>query len=159
MAKFNRGQVGGVFYKTSPTGFRRYLWLYKIIPYIVGYDIDVVLTIIKGKVDASWNRGVLLTRPPDDRPANKPFSVNYKNGKLVQKCRVYHPSHRGQFTCTMFLEETQQAADGAVVCVSQERAEVVEDLRVESLHTVVAWTIMVILIPALIVLVERLTLP
>jgi len=147
MAKFNCGQVGGVSFKASPTGFRRYLWLHKIIPYLVGYDINVVLTIIQGKANAPWNRGVLLIRPPDNRPTNKPFNLDYKNGKVLKKCHVCHPSQRGQFTCTLFLEEAQQAVDGAVVCIRQEQAEVIEDLRAESLHTVIAWTIIAILIP------------
>ncbi|MDO8688299.1 MAG: hypothetical protein Q7K41_06905, partial [Dehalococcoidales bacterium] len=111
MAKFNSGQVGDVSYKASPTGFRRYLWLHKIIPYLVGYDVNVALTIIQGKTSVPWNRGVLQTRPRDDRPANNPFSLDYKNGKLDKEYHVCHPSQRGQFTCILFLEEIQHTAD------------------------------------------------
>lgn len=145
MAKFNRGQVGGVSYKASPTGFRKYLWIHRIIPYFVGYDINVALTVTQGKADPPWNRGILLTKPPDHRPANKPFNLDYKNGTLVKKCHVCHPSQRSQFTCTLFLEETQQATDGAVVCIRQAQTEIIEDLRVESLHKVIAWTISVLI--------------
>ncbi|MBI2830823.1 MAG: hypothetical protein HYX79_01005 [Chloroflexi bacterium] len=145
MAKFNSGQVGGIFYKASPKGFRGYFWLYKLIPYLVGYDINVALTITQSTTDVPWNRGVLLVSPSDDRPPNKPFSLDYENGKLVLEHHFCHPSHRGQFTCTLFLEETKQAADGAVVCIRQEQAELIEDLRVESLYKVIAWTIGVLI--------------
>lgn len=82
MAKFNCGHVGGVSYKVSPTGFRKYLWSYKIIPYFVGYDVNVTLTIIQGGANATWNRGVLGIRPLEACSPNQPFSLCYRNGKM-----------------------------------------------------------------------------
>jgi hypothetical protein len=142
MAKFNSGELGGVYYKAIPTGFRRFLRIDKIspIPYILGYDIHTIL-LIKLKHGNWWTEGVLKPNLP--RYFNFPFEITVPNkkGKWVDKLPVGHPIKPTVFSCELQLQNVQETDNPLHPIVESVETKLIEDIRVISLSTFLAWVI------------------
>lgn len=144
MAKFNDGKLGGVYYKATPSGVRKYLRFGKIspIPYVLGYDIEINLLIKRTEANAWWTEGVLKPELPIEYP-NNPFEIGMpdKKGKWLGELYVGHPTKPITFLCKLQLQDIQETNDYLRPKIDKVEADLIEDVRVISLTTVLAWGI------------------
>ena len=154
MAKFNKGEAGGIRFKARPVGFRRWLWLHKIVPYLVGYDVKVDLSL--SAVDGSdWlpDEGVLrVITPPGMRPrsdANKSFDIEAKataQRAWLSRLHVCHAAFPGQLSCELCFNKLALKDDGVSTRRDTIDVEIIGDLRVLSLHTIFAWAVPIVVL-------------
>ena len=141
MAKFNKGELGGIYYKAVPTGLRRFLRVGRIrpIPYIAGNDIDIIL-LIRLKDGKWWTEGILKPDLPIEYP-NNPFETGIpdKKGKWTKKLHIWHPSTPMTFSCDLQLQNVQETDNYLRPVVESVSTKLIEDIRVVSLSSFLAW--------------------
>lgn len=148
MAKFNkRDNFGGIFYQAKPTGFRKYCFLYKVIPYFLGYDININLLMKRTELNTWWNEGVLQAEYLG-KSESYPFAIGKSDekGKWSQTFRIAHPRQPCTVICSLQLQNVEETNNYLKPKIMRATgASLVEDIRVISLHTALGWGIGIIL--------------
>lgn len=143
MAKFNEGELGGIYYKATPAGFRKWLRVGKIspIPYILGDDIKMNLLIKRTEVGTWWTEGVVKPHLP--KYLNFPFEIGIpdKKGKWTGELPVGHPTTPVVFSCDLQLQNVQETDDYLRPKIQQVSQEIITGLRAISDTTAFAWAI------------------
>lgn len=142
MAKFNKGTFGGIFYKAQPIGVRRFFYLYKVIPYFLGYDIQMKLLIKRTELNTWWYEGILQVEYLG-KTENNAFAIGEPDdkGKWSRGLRIGRPRQPCTLSCSLQLQEVKETDDSQLKVMRATGASLVEDIRVISLHTAFAWGI------------------
>ncbi len=140
MAKFNKGEFGHIQYKIKPTGIRNWFNLYKIIPYILGNDVRVKLTFQRMDIGVWWSQCefTVITLGQSEI-----FNIAVGNpngeGKWSRLIRLAHPLEPCIISCKLALRKPTTLGKLDLKPVSIRGRVIIEDLRVLSSHTVMAW--------------------
>lgn len=151
MAKFNSGNFGLIHYEARPIGFRKYFRFGKIspIPYLVGYDIWVDLAIKTDKKDAWYGQGILGLVPQNIVEGYPPNAFHIKKpnkkSKVSEVIHLYHPAIPMTFSCNFYLQNVRETNNILKPIVDKTQSvRLIEDIKVFSLHTVLGWSIGII---------------
>jgi len=154
MAKFNKGRFGGVQYSVRPIGFRNWLNLYKIIPYILGYDVKVKIHIKPTDMAIWWSKCILtitsdrqggVYEDGDSGDYDFPITLTTDKKGWSKVLRLAHPMQACSISCGLSLESPVWQGKSESPIVSASGAAIIEDLKVYSSHTVMAWGLSIFL--------------
>jgi len=160
MAKFNKGKFGGIQYYVRPTGIRNLLNLYKIIPYTLGYDVKIKLYIKPTDMAMWWSKCILTItsdRPggvyEDGQSGNYDFPMTPITDKKgwSRRIRLAHPLQPCIISCKLGLEAPTSLGKSNLPIASAEGRAIIEDLKIYSSHTIMAWGMGIFLTIALLV--------
>jgi len=160
MAKFNKGKFGGIQYCVRPTGIRNLFNLYKIIPYILGYDVKVKLSIKSTDMGVWWSKCILSIT--SDRPGGvyedgQSGNYDFPMTPIIDKkewsriIRLAHPLQPCTVSCKLSLEAPISLGKSNLPIVSAGERTIIEDLKIYSSHTIIGWGIGIFLTIALLV--------
>ncbi len=133
MAKFNSGQIDGIKFKVSPVGLRRYL--YKIIPYVIGYDVKANISI--EILDAQkWDLCVLsIDSHIHGKTNHSTQNLNYQGQSKWSQCvNINNPSWPGYHDIGMQISYRKYSNDERI-----EDIDIIKDLKVVSWWSVLPW--------------------
>ena len=150
MAKYNKGEVGGIKFRIRPIGYRNWLNLYKIIPYTLGDNVFVKITIEPTDMAIWWSKCTLTIK--SDRPGGvyEDGSEGYSEFSMTigandkgwaRVFRLAHPMQACSISCKLSLETPVLLGKPNLPIVSAGGAVIIEDLKVYSSHTVMAWVV------------------
>ena len=160
MAKFNKGKFGGIQYCIRPTDFRNWFNLYKIIPYVLGYDVKVKIYIKPTDMAIWWSKCILTIT--SDRPGGVyedgqsgeydfPITLTADKNGWSKGIRLAHPLQPCSISCSLSLESPVFLGKDTLPIASASGAVIIEDLKVYSSHTVMAWGLGIFLTVAVLV--------
>ena len=155
MAKFNRGFVGGIYYRAKPIGKRSNLlsWL---VPYVVGHNIRIRLQIKEIENHKWWNEGIILSDPAGTHQESKPFTIDPPNisGEWSKEMCIYHPLKPGYYSFHLYLQMVEEKIEiiyntqtTTRICIEgpvRTDDHIIEDAKVMSLHIIIARSVVVI---------------
>ena len=160
MAKFNKRKFGGIQYCIRPTGFRNWFNLYKIIPYVLGYDVKVKIYIKPTDMAIWWSKCILTIT--SDRPGGVyedgqsgaydfPITLTADKNGWSKGIRLAHPLQPCSISCSLSLESPVSLGKSNLPVTKASGAVIIEDLRVISSHTFMTWVVSIVLAVAVLV--------
>jgi len=146
MAKFSKGEFGHILVAVKPRDFRRYLYLFKFIPYLLGDDLIFEFAFKKTPKNVWWSEAEVIVRCEgrEDR-FNFPIGSPDTNGEWRTLKRVCHPISPTIVSGKIALKSSSGVALGGLTATNVSGRIAFEDVRVISTNTALAWLIGILL--------------
>ena len=132
MPKLFKGEIHGVWCQSRLV--RRQKCWPTIIPYLIGDLIKIDLTLKQINDDVWWSQGILIRRPDNDRYPNFPFRIGKPNKQKIWRDTIWTDYIRDPIVMSFSLVLKDEKSQNVPV-------PIVEDLRVISRNTLLAWAI------------------
>ena len=146
MGKFFKGEFGHIVLAVKPTGFRRHLCLFRLIPYLLGDDLIFEFVFRKKQNNVWWSEAeITVSCEGKEDKFNFPIGAPDIKGEWRTLKRVCHPTSVTITSGKLALKSSSGVTVGGLTATSISGRIVFEDVRVISKTSALAWLIGVVL--------------
>lgn len=147
MGKFFRGEIGHVLVAVKPADFRRHLYLFRFIPYLLGNGLIFEFAFKKTlKSVWWWEAEIIVSCEGREDRFNFPIGAPDINNEWKTLKRVCHPTSVTIVSGKITLRSSSGVTLGGLTATSVSGKIVFEDVRVISPSTALGWIIGVVLV-------------